>query len=104
VTRAQGTSDARVVDYTYDGLNRVRQETQYPSWPSTIGALVMTTTYDQNSNRSEVKDQQSPPRTTTYSYDRLNRLTGIDFSDAGTPDVSYTYKFTLRHEGPTAAG
>jgi YD repeat-containing protein len=49
----------------------------------------MTTTYDPNSNRATVVDQLS--RTTSYSYDRLNRLTGIDYSDSGTPDVSYTY-------------
>jgi YD repeat-containing protein len=90
VTRAKDDSTfERAVDYTYDGLNRLRTETQYPSWPSTSGSLVMTTTYDANSNRAMVTDQLS--RTTTYAYDRLNRLTGIDYSDSGTPDVSYTY-------------
>lgn len=90
VTRASGDgSYERATEYAYDGLNRVRSETQYPSWPSTSGALVMTTTYDLNSNRATVVDQLS--RTTTYAYDRLNRLVGIDFSDAGTPDVAYTY-------------
>jgi YD repeat-containing protein len=57
--------------------------------PATTGALVMSTTYDQNSNRATVVDQLS--RTTSYSYDRLNRLTTIDYSDTSTPDVSYTY-------------
>lgn len=90
VTRASGDSTyERAVDYAYDGLNRVRTEKQYPSWPSTSGALVMQTTYDKNSNRATATDQLS--RTTTYSYDRLNRLTGVDYSDAGTPDVAYTY-------------
>jgi YD repeat-containing protein len=49
----------------------------------------MQTTYDANSNRASVVDQLG--RTTSYSYDRLDRLLGIDFSDSGTPDVSYTY-------------
>ena len=70
-------------------MNRVRTETQYPSWPSTSGSLMMQTTYDANSNRTTVTDQLS--RTTTYAYDRLNRLTGIDYSDSGTPEVSHTY-------------
>lgn len=97
VLRAKDDSTyERAVDYTVacpeerrDGLNRVRTETQYPSWPSTSGSLVMMTTYDPNSNRATVTDQLS--RTTTYAYDRLNRLTGIDYSDSGTPDVTYTY-------------
>ena len=49
----------------------------------------MTTTYDANSNRATVVDQLG--RTASYAYDRLNRLTGIDYSDTGTPDASYTY-------------
>ncbi|MCC6174086.1 MAG: hypothetical protein IT305_02175 [Chloroflexi bacterium] len=82
-------ANERVVDYAYDGLNRVRTEPQYPDWPSTSGALTMQTTYDANGNRASVVDQLG--RTTSYSYDRLNRLTGIDYADAATPDVSYTY-------------
>jgi YD repeat-containing protein len=30
-------------------------------------------------------------QTTTYAYDALNRLTSIDYSSPGTPDVSYGY-------------
>ena len=89
MTRASGDSTyERRVDYAYDGLNRVRSETQY-SGSGTSGPLVMTTTYDKNSNRATVTDQLS--RTTSYAYDRLNRLTGIDYSDSGTADVTYTY-------------
>ena len=36
VIRAAGDSSyERVTDYVYDGLNRVRSETQYPDWPTT---------------------------------------------------------------------
>src|SRR5205814_4634550 len=35
VIRAKADSpNERGVDYTYDGLHRVRTETQYPSWPA----------------------------------------------------------------------
>jgi YD repeat-containing protein len=30
-------------------------------------------------------------RMTTFAYDALNRLSGVDYSDAGTPDVAYAY-------------
>ena len=36
--------------FTYDGLNRVRTETQYPSWPTLRPTLVTTSTYDLNGN------------------------------------------------------
>ncbi|MCC6179564.1 MAG: RHS repeat protein [Chloroflexi bacterium] len=90
VTRA--TSDAtyaRATDYAYDGLNRPRTETEYPSWPSTAGALVLQSAYGSAGMRSTVVDQLG--RTTSFGYDALNRLTGIDYADPGTPDVAYTY-------------
>jgi YD repeat-containing protein len=39
----------------------------------------MQTSYDQNGNRASVVDQLG--RTTSYSYDRLDRLTNVDYSD-----------------------
>ncbi len=43
VIRASGDATyERVVDYAYDGLNRLRRETQYPSWPTTTPTLVTT--------------------------------------------------------------
>ncbi len=45
VTRAQGdASNERVTDYSYDGLNRLRTESQYPSWPTTTPTLVTSYT------------------------------------------------------------
>jgi YD repeat-containing protein len=86
-----------VVDYSYDGLNRVRKETQYPQggWPaspngSTASQTLLTqTAYDPNGNRQSLVDPLA--RTSTFAYDTLNRLTGVTYSDGVTPNVSYTY-------------
>ncbi len=90
VTRAKGDSTyERATDYAYDGLNRLRKETQYPSWPSTSGSLLSQYTYDKNGNRATMVDPLS--QTTTYAYDALNLLTGVTYSDGQTPSVTYTY-------------
>jgi RHS repeat-associated protein len=90
MTRAK--SDAtyeRATDYAYDGRHLVRRETQYPSWPSTSGPLVASTSYDPSGNRATFVDQLG--RTTTFGYDALERQTSIDYSDVGTPDASFVY-------------
>jgi len=90
MTRAKGDVAAeRVTDYAYDGRGLVRRETQYPSWPTTTPTLVASSTYDPNGNLSVATDQLN--RTTSFGYDALNRLTGIDYSDPGTADASYGY-------------
>ena len=90
VVRASGdSSNERATDYAYDGLGRVRTETQYPSWPSTSPTLVTQYTYDLAGNRQTVVDPLG--KTTTYGYDALNRLTSVGYSDGTTPNVSYGY-------------
>jgi RHS repeat-associated protein len=90
VLRASGDATyERAVDYTYDGLNRLRTETQYPSWHTTTPTLVTTSAYDQTSNRTSLVDPLS--QTTSLVYDAVNRLTNLNYSDAGTPDVTYAY-------------
>lgn len=89
VTRAVGTTDERAVDYFYDGMSRLRKEAQYPSWPSTSGSLVTQYSYDLNSNRSRLVDPLG--RTTSYTFDPLNRLVAIGYSDGKTPSVAYSY-------------
>jgi RHS repeat-associated protein len=90
MTRAAGDVNAeRATDYTFDGRNLVRSETQYPAWPVTTGSLVTATTYDPDGNVATVLDPLG--RTTTNSYDALNRLVSVDYSDAGTPDVAFAY-------------
>ena len=84
MTRAAGDSAyERATDYAYDGLNRPRKETQYPSWPTTSPTLATSTTYDANGNVTSVA---KPDNTTlSYTYDALNRLT-----NRLSPSVTYT--------------
>lgn len=90
VTRAAGDSqDERVTEYAYDGRGLLRTETQYPNWPSTSGPLVTANAYDANGNRLTTTDALG--QVTTFVHDALNRLTGIDYSDAASPDVAYAY-------------
>jgi len=98
VDRAAGNSTYEsVADYAYDGLNRVRKETQYPQagWPSTPNGstasqtLITQTSYDLDSNRQTLVDPLG--QTTTFANDAVNRLTGITYSDGATPNVSYGY-------------
>jgi RHS repeat-associated protein len=79
----------RAIDYLYDGSRRLRQEVQYPSWPLITPTLTTTYAYDGNGNRTSLVDPLG--QTTTFSFDALNRLTGISYSDGLTPNVSYTY-------------
>jgi RHS repeat-associated protein len=90
VTRAAGdTSHERATDYAFDGRGLLRTERQYPAWPSTSGALVTTAGYDANGNRATLVDPAG--QSTTFAYDRRDRLTGIDYAASGTPDVTYGY-------------
>jgi YD repeat-containing protein len=98
VDRAAGNATYEsVVDYAYDGLNRVRKETQYPQggWPTSPNGstgsptLITQTAYDANSNRSTLIDPLG--QTTSFGYDSVNRLTGITYSDGQTPGVGYAY-------------
>jgi YD repeat-containing protein len=93
VIRANGDSTfARGVDYLYDGLGRLRQEKQYPSWPTLTGPLVTDYGYDGNGNLTLLREPNSQPSGgVTHSYDDLNRLTAVNYSSSGTPDVSYSY-------------
>jgi RHS repeat-associated protein len=102
VDRATGASSEAVVDYAYDGLNRVRKETQYPQagWPSAPNGstgsqtLITQTTYDPNGNRATLTDPLG--QVTAFGYDAVNRLTSVAYSNAApgtsaTANVSYVY-------------
>jgi RHS repeat-associated protein len=90
LTRASGDATyERATDYVYDGLNRLRAETQYPSWPATTPTLVTAYSYDLNSNPASLVDPLG--QTTSFGYDALDRLTSKGYSDGVTPNVAYTY-------------
>jgi RHS repeat-associated protein len=90
ITRAKGDgSYERATDYTFDGRGLAREERQYPAWPSTSAQLVASQTYDPAGNVATSTDPLG--QTKTFGYDALNRLTSIDYSSAGTADVSYAY-------------
>src|SRR5581483_8176009 len=85
---ASGVAE-RAFDYYRDGAGRLRQEVQYPNWPSLTSPLVTSYAYHANGNQSGVTKPKGDP--STYSYDVLNRRTGITYSDGMTPNVAYTY-------------
>ena len=68
--------------YAYDAANR---ETSMTTPLNEVWGYG----YDENGNRTSIT-APSPGGSITYSYDKLNRLTNIDYSD-NTPDVSYAY-------------
>jgi YD repeat-containing protein len=80
---------SHVTSYAYDDANRLVSVTTPLQQLWTYG-------YDANGNRTQIVDAigNATPAPgdgqTTLAYDALNRLTGIDYSDA-TPDVGFTY-------------
>ncbi|SRR6266536_4494719 len=81
-------ADERVTAYEYDGLTRLRTETQYPNWPATSSPLVTHYSYNPNGNQTALMDPKG--QQTGFSYDPLNRLTFIDYA-SGTSDVTFGY-------------
>ena len=88
------TAGSQTRSYTYDYLSRLTSETLPESgvthfyYVTTGGALCSGSA----SNICRRTDARSI--TTTYTYDALNRLTQISYSDGTTPLVSYFYDQT----------
>lgn len=85
---------------TYDNAGRLVTVTgQYPDGAGSLTAPVTTYTYDLNGNQLTVTDPNgnltpaAGDGTTTKTYDRANRLTGISYSDS-TPAVTLGYDNT----------
>lgn len=95
LTRANANS--RVTTYTYDAANRLTAEVAPDAdGPGPQGAPTATFSYDENGNLTSKTDPNGNATVTvgdgitSRGYDRANRLTSINYSDA-TPDVVYTY-------------
>lgn len=102
IIRAKGdVSNERVTDFAFDGRGLRRSETQYPSWPSTSGALITAYSYDANGNQLTLLDPLG--QTTTYGHDARNRLTSIDYSSVSTADVGLSYDLDDHRTGMTDA-
>jgi RHS repeat-associated protein len=83
--------------YSYDDAGRLSQVTgPDPDGAGPLTAPVTTYAYDANGNLASMTDPNgnaTPTQgdgTTANSYDRANRLAGIDYSDV-TPDVTLGY-------------
>ncbi len=76
------TQGSQTRTFTYDPLSRLTREVQPES-----GQIDYV--YDDTGNLLSRADAR--PATASYTYDVLNRLTGITWTPAGTPAVAYTY-------------
>jgi RHS repeat-associated protein len=85
-TRTDPKSHQTTWAYDLDGL-QTQQTTQVGTWNSTYDANANLKTLEKPSGSST---QTAGDGTLTYSYDRMGRLTGTDYSDS-TPDVTHTY-------------
>jgi len=69
--------------YRYDELNRRIEQEDALGHVTEYG-------YDNVGNRTVITDALSPPVVTLFTYDAVNQLTHINYSDS-TPDVTFTY-------------
>ena len=79
-------SDTGTYTFSYDNMNRLTSATTNYQFTS-IGAQTVQYGYDAASNRTSMTDPVGT--VTSYSYDQLNRLTGLNNSWAGAFGFSY---------------
>lgn len=81
-TTAQTDAATHATTYSYDPAGRLS---------STTDPLNRTTSYTYDTAGRRITTTNPDSQITSDSYDNANRLTGIDYSDTATPDVTYTY-------------
>lgn len=102
-----------LTSYDYDALGNLTNVTQgtqtRTSVYDSLGRLTSTTnpengtvtfTYDNNGNLLTRTDARVPAVTITYSYDALNRITTINYSDTAiSPDITRVYDGAVKGKG-----
>lgn len=73
-----------VTSYTYDGLNRLTQESE-------TGGLTHSYSYDANGNRAQMTVSGTANYVTTYCYDAANRLLSENRTGDGSSEMRCTY-------------
>ena len=73
-----------VTSYTYDGLNRLTQESE-------TGGLTHSYSYDANGNRAQMTVSGTANYVTTYCYDAANRLLSENCTGDGSSEMRCTY-------------
>ena len=73
-----------VTSYTYDGLNRLTQESE-------TGGLTHSYSYDANGNRAQMTVFGTANYVTTYCYDAANRLLSENCTGDGSSEMRCTY-------------
>ena len=89
-----GDKDDLLINYTYDGLNRLTSENVEAEEGSSVSSYSDTFTFDDNNNRATLDNG-------TYSYDANNRMlsspdsNSYSYSDGGllNSDGTYTYVY-----------
>ena len=76
--------------FSYDALNRLN---------ATTDPLGRSTQYGYDAAGNSTTETDATGRTTTFSYDPAKELTAIAYSDAKTPNVSFTYDQDGRRVG-----
>jgi RHS repeat-associated protein len=106
-----GTNDFKN-DYTYDNMNRMTQAAQIGNGGNTVANKRANFAYNALSQFTSVERQVKPSSTwnevatTAFTYDTLNRITGIDHKRSGTSlftAYSNTYDRMDRITGITSA-
>ena len=92
------TQGAQTRSYTYDGLSRVTQATTPESGTVTCSYSVSSTALCSGNPSAVCSRTDARGIKNTYTYDNLNRLTGISYSDT-TPAVTYTYDAGTSQKG-----